>query len=133
MLTLCAIASGVLETTISWSSRSPQNNIAMNCPQLVQPRACRSAWCCFTAFSNPSRENNQHLRENAAYFHWAESPVVELVLRRNPIQPIRGLSLVPATTPSDSAKSQPADLDSGDLVEEGMDQLELQHIVGRQP
>jgi hypothetical protein len=51
----------------------------------------------------------------------------------NPIQPIRGLSLVPATTPPDSAKSQPADLDSSDLVEEGMDQLELQHIVGRQP
>jgi hypothetical protein len=41
---------------------------------------------------SPARKQFQYLRENAAYFHWADSPVVELVLRRNPIQPIRGLS-----------------------------------------
>src|SRR5258708_1352038 len=32
--------------------------MAMNWPQLVKPRACRSALCCLTAFSNPPRENN---------------------------------------------------------------------------
>src|ERR1700687_275493 len=42
--------------------------MAMNWPQLVKPRACRSAWCSLTAFSNSPREKLQHLRENAAYF-----------------------------------------------------------------
>jgi hypothetical protein len=46
----------------------------------------------------PARKQLQHLRENAAYFHWAESPVVELVLSRNPIQHIRGLSLTDGDT-----------------------------------
>jgi len=35
-----------------------QNNIAMNCPQLVKPRACRSALCRFTARSNSPRGNS---------------------------------------------------------------------------
>src|ERR1035441_5681027 len=37
-------------------------------------------------FEFPARKQFQHLREHAAYFHKAESPVVELVLFRNPIQ-----------------------------------------------
>jgi len=35
-----------------------QNNMAVNWPQLVKPRACRSVWCSFTAFSNSPRENS---------------------------------------------------------------------------
>src|ERR1700677_1732647 len=32
--------------------------MATNWPQLVKPRACRSALCCVTAFSKLPRENN---------------------------------------------------------------------------
>src|SRR5665647_1372792 len=32
--------------------------MAMNCPQLVKPRACRSALCSLTAFSNSPREKS---------------------------------------------------------------------------
>src|SRR5580698_4589183 len=32
--------------------------MATNWPQLVKPRACRSALCCLTAFSKLPRENN---------------------------------------------------------------------------
>ena len=32
--------------------------MAMNWPQLVNPRACRSALCSFTAFSKSPRENS---------------------------------------------------------------------------
>src|ERR1035437_876428 len=35
-----------------------QNSMAMNWPQLVKPRACRSALCSLTAFSNSPRENS---------------------------------------------------------------------------
>ena len=35
-----------------------QNIMTTNCPQLLNPRACRSAWCCFTAASNLSRGIN---------------------------------------------------------------------------
>jgi hypothetical protein len=44
-----------------------QNNMAMNWPQLVKPRACRSALCCLTAFSNPPRENNFNTCEKMLY------------------------------------------------------------------
>src|SRR5208337_3951322 len=33
-----------------------QNNMATNCPQLLNPRACRSAWCFRAAVSKPVRE-----------------------------------------------------------------------------
>src|ERR1035437_5260745 len=55
----------------------------------------------------PAREQLQHLRKNAAYFHYVESPEVELVFVWNPIQRIRGSAshrqrlppLRPAVTP----------------------------------
>src|SRR5674476_1710942 len=54
----------------------------------------------------PAREQLQHLRQNAAYFHKAESPVVELVLPEpNPTlsgtQPLTGRRspLRPAVSP----------------------------------
>ena len=91
-----------------------QNNMAINWPQLVKPRACRSALCCLTAFSNPPRENSFNTWEKMLHtFIEVESPVVELVLAE-PNQPIRGLSLLPAATPSASARSYPANLDSND-------------------
>src|SRR5450759_1867107 len=37
--------------------------MAMNWPQLVKPRACRSALCCLTACSNPPRENSFNICE----------------------------------------------------------------------
>ncbi len=39
-------------------SAAGQNSMAMNWPQLVKPRACRSALCSLTAFSNSPRENS---------------------------------------------------------------------------
>jgi hypothetical protein len=46
-----------------------QNSLAMNWPQLVKPRACRSALCSFDRlFEISARKQLQHLRENAAYF-----------------------------------------------------------------
>jgi hypothetical protein len=36
---------------------------AINWPQLVKPRACRSALCCLTACSNPPRENSFNICE----------------------------------------------------------------------
>src|ERR1017187_6860107 len=57
-------------------------------------------------FEFPARKQFQHLRENAAYFHKAESPVVELVLPEpNPTlsgtQPLTGRRspLRPAVSP----------------------------------
>jgi hypothetical protein len=45
-----------------------QNSIAMNWPQLVNPRACRSALCFLDRLLEISpRKQLQHLRENAAY------------------------------------------------------------------
>src|SRR5208337_3045318 len=44
---------------ISRSDLAPpswQNNMATNCPQLLKPRACRSALCLRAAVSNPVRE-----------------------------------------------------------------------------
>ncbi len=48
-------------SVISRSDFAPpswQNSIAMNCPQLLNPRACRSALCFCNALSNRSRGIN---------------------------------------------------------------------------
>src|SRR5271157_3849015 len=45
------IACLLVEYSSSW-----QNNMATNCPQLLKPRACRSALCLRAAVSNPVRE-----------------------------------------------------------------------------
>ena len=79
--------------------------MAMNWPQLVNPRACRSALCCFTAFSNPPRENNFNTCEKMLHTFIGLSLLLLNWFLVNPIQPIRGLSFLPAATPLDSAKS----------------------------
>src|SRR5271157_4389544 len=45
------IACLLVEYSSNW-----QNNMATNCPQLLKPRACRSALCLRAAVSNPVRE-----------------------------------------------------------------------------
>src|SRR6266480_2192284 len=71
-----------------------QNSMAMNWPQLVKPRACRSALCSLTAVSKSPRENSFNTCEKMLHtLYMAESPEVELVLGRNPIQRIRAQPL----------------------------------------
>src|SRR5258708_33799187 len=53
----------------------------------------------------PARKQLQHLRENTAYFHYAESPVVKLVLWWNPIHRIRAPTILPKPAPSASPSS----------------------------
>ena len=58
MLQLCSLQA----QCAGWNSGAAwltwQNNIATNCPQLVKPRACRSALCYLASFSKPLRENS---------------------------------------------------------------------------
>src|ERR1017187_6182500 len=51
---------------ISRSDLAPpswQNSMATNCPQLLNPRACRSALCLRTAVSKPVREMSDKICE----------------------------------------------------------------------
>src|SRR5271165_397332 len=51
---------------ISRSDLAPpswQNSMATNCPQLLKPRACRSALCLRAAVSNPVRETSCNICE----------------------------------------------------------------------
>src|SRR5439155_14409556 len=79
-----------------------QNSMAMNWPQLVKPRACRSALCSLTAVSKSPRENSFNTCEKMLHtLYMAESPEVELVLVE-PNPAYQGSASQPAATPSAS-------------------------------
>src|ERR1019366_7854254 len=79
-----------------WARPNWQNSIAMNCPQLVKPRACRSALCSFTDFSNSPRENSFNTCEKMLHTFIRLSLLWLSWSFRNPIPPYQELSLSPA-------------------------------------
>lgn len=86
-----SFATGQTAAYLAQRMRPPnwQNSIAMNCPQLVNPRACRSAFCSCTAFSNSPRENSFNTREKMLHT-FIRLSLLKLNWFWNPIQPIRG-------------------------------------------
>ena len=75
---------------ISRSDLAPpnwQNSMATNCPQLLKPRACRSALCLRAAVSNPVREMSCKICEKMLHTRFkAESSSDSLVLANSTYQ-----------------------------------------------
>src|ERR1019366_2608359 len=64
-----------------------QNSMATNCPQLLNPRACRSALCCRTAVSKPVREMSCKICEKMLHTRFkAESSSDSLVFSNSTYQ-----------------------------------------------
>src|SRR5271157_147432 len=90
-----------------------QNSMATNCPQLLNPRACRSARCFRTAVSKPVREMSCKVCEKMLHTRFkAESSSDSLVFANSTYQRLSAFFL-PSGTQHGSANLDETDLQSG--------------------